>query len=219
MMSRFFSHTVLYFVCVGCLSSIADADDNFTTGTNSASAQEAEAYSLINRFRADPQGELARIFSDVTGDSYTQSSLADILNNAPEPLPPNWWKNTFNAGSSSSLAFNSMDFFGTNPSVLQSQWDNLPATGSLFSYQWNGNVGWAAHQYADCVEADAGSSPNPHAVAGAPSLGDRFTDSGYTGWNNVGENIAADFDPDVVLMHMGFAVDWGFGDDGIQKGM
>ena len=218
---RQISYTKLFCLML-CLSitSLTYADQSFTVGTDSASTAEGEAFDKINRFRADPQGELARIFSEMTGDSYTQESLASILNNAPSPLPANWWKNTFNGGGFSNLAFNSMDFWGTDPAVLQAQWDALPETGSLYSYVWHGNVGWAAIQYANCVEMDGGASPNPHAVAGAPSLGSRFTDSGYTGWNNVGENIAPNFALDIEIMHAGFAIDWGPGadSDGIQDG-
>ena len=218
-MSQPFSMTSLFsFLLCLSVSTFAIADDSFSVGTDNASVDESQAFDLINRFRADPQGELARMFSELSGTEYTQESLAAVLNNAPTPLPSNWWKDTFNEGSFSSLALNSMDFFGTDPAVLQAQFDALPEAGALFSYRWNGNVGWAAIQYANCVEMDGGASPNPHAVSGAPGLGARFTDSGYTGWNNVGENIAANFDLDILTMHLGFVVDWGNGTDGIQDG-
>jgi len=203
--------------CSFCKVLTSQCTNPYSSNTNSASTIENASFELINRFRADPKGELARIINDLTGNNYTQSSLSTLLNNAPNPLPANWWKNTFNGGSGSSIVFNSMDFYGTVPSVLQSQWDALASPGSLYPIVWQDNMGWSSLQYATCVENDAGNTQNYHNIPGAPTFGNRFTQSGYASWNTIGENIAPNWTTSAESMHAGFAIDWGQAPNGIQS--
>ncbi|TAG08217.1 MAG: PEP-CTERM sorting domain-containing protein [Verrucomicrobia bacterium] len=172
-----------------------------------ASASEQASFDLINRFRVDPVNELARMFNDNFSTSHTNATLGTLLSG--QNYSANFWTNTFG----SNIVSNSMDFFQTRPGTLYSEFQALtPAT----AYSWSNNIGWAAHQYSMRVELDAGASPNPHAVAGAPSLGARFTNAGVN-WTGVGENIAANWPASPAAMHMALAVDWGTGTFGMQN--
>lgn len=188
-------------------------NDSFSIGLDAGDTSEQLSFDKIQRFRADPQGELARIFSESTPGSYTTAGIAATLN-GQATYTTNWWRNNFGFNT---LTIN-LDGSMVVPQTLQSQFSALPAAGSLYPYTWNQNIGWAAHQYSHCLEADAGVSGS-HFVAGAPSLGARFTDSGYTGWNSVAENVFRNIPNDIDFTHAGFVIDWGGGvaNDGIQN--
>lgn len=170
-------------------------------------ADEQLAFDKINRFRANPQNELATMFSESFAGTYSNADMQGFLQGMD--WSTNFWKSTFGTN----IASSSMDFFQTRPGTIYSQFESLTSAPAL---GWSNNIGWAAHQYAVWVERDAGVTPNPHAIPGAPSLGARFTNAGVS-WTNVGENIAANWQMNVAWMHMGYAVDWGFGPDGIQS--
>ena len=172
-----------------------------------ASGDELDAFNRINAFRADPTNALYGMFVERYAYGETKP-VFDALLNGQTTHTPNWWANTFGGD----IVTWSMDASGTVPETLNTQFGGL---SSQSAYIWNDNIGWAAHQYATWVEVDAGMSPNPHAVTGAPTLGNRFTEAGVA-WSNIGENIARDWDLDTMAMHMGFAIDWGPGTDGIQ---
>ena len=174
-----------------------------------ANSDELDAFNRINAFRTDPQNGLYNMF---VGEGYggTKADF-DTLLNGQATHTANWWATKFGGN----LATWSMDAFGTVPSTLNSQFAALPAAGTLSPYTWSNNIGWSSHQYSVWLEHDAGIS-GAHTVAGAPTLGNRFTQVGVN-WTNVGENVARNWPHDVSLMHMGFAVDWGSGIDGIQS--
>lgn len=200
---------VLAFVVLCYPLPFLNADTFTAVNYGEASADETDAFNRINAFRADPRNELYEMFVD---QGYGGSkAVFDALLNGQTSHTAGWWVSNFG----SNLATNSMDFFGTVPSTLNGQFAALPA-GPLPAYTWSDNLGWASHQYSVWVENDAGATSNPHAVAGAPGFAARFSDAGVN-WTGIGENIAANWIFDTELMHMGFAVDWGPGVDGIQS--
>lgn len=202
------------FVTVGLNSVIAQCTPSFVPNDyGAADANELAAFDAINLFRADPQNELYEIFQGF-GYSGTKAMFDSALQAQTTYPGGSFWSTL--PGVTANLATNSMDFFMTVPATLEAQFAALPAAGTLAAYSWSDNIGWAAHQYSNWVEMDAGATSNPHAVAGAPGLGARFTNAGVN-WTNVGENIAADWPLNVLWMHSGFAIDWGTGVDGIQS--
>lgn len=198
-------------LCISVLAaSLASADTFEAVDYGAADANEQSALDAINGFRADPQNELYKIFQ---GQGYGGSkSTFDALLSGQTSYSENFWLTNFG----NNIITGSMDHFETVPSSIQAQFNSLPTAGSLSSYQWSNNIGWSAHQYADWIEADGGATSNPHAIPGAPTLGDRFTNAGVN-WTAVGENIARGWPLDPVQMHAGFAIDWGTGIDGIQN--
>lgn len=168
---------------------------------------EQQALDKINRFRSAPQSELSAMFSESFAGTYTNTDMQTLLEG--QAWSSNFWANTFGGN----IASWSMDFYQTSPGTLYSQFQGLSSASAL---SWNDNIGWAAYQYATWVERDEGTTSNPHSIPGAPGLGDRFSNAGVN-WTGIGENIAADWPMNVNLMHMGFAVDWGPGTDGIQS--
>ncbi|WP_182869185.1 CAP domain-containing protein [Rhodopirellula sp. JC639] len=192
------------------VASAAHADVFTAINYGAADANEQSAFDSINDFRADPRNGLYKAFQTL-GYGGTKAAFDSLLSGQTSHTS-GWWTSNFG----NNLVTGSMDFFQTVPSTIKSQFDSLPTAGSLSAYQWSDNIGWSAHQYATWVENDAGMTSNPHAVAGAPGLADRFTDAGVN-WLSAGENIAADWPLSPDLMHMGFAIDWGNGVDGIQS--
>ncbi len=170
------------------------------------SPSEAASLGLINRFRADPVNELARMFNDNFGTNYTNATLAPVLSSTS--YTPGFWTSTFG----NNIASGSMNFFNTVPKTLYDEFQVLTAKSTL---AWNNNLGWAAHQYSVSVEQDAGTS-NPHFVPGAPVFIDRFNNVGVN-YTSIGENIAPNWPDNPAAMHMGFAVDWGSGPGGMQN--
>lgn len=187
----------------------------FTVGSEAPSGAEQTSLDLINRFRADPQGELARMLGTTTTSLYSGVSLSSTGTAGDGTLwSSNFWQSRASVGNDAASA---MDYFNVNPGDLLKQWSLLPTAGTLSPYAWNGNLGSSAQQYAQLLVTDGGNS-NPHDVAPYNPFGfARYTDAGYTNAGNVGENIARDFPADTPYMHAGFAVDWGSTGNGIQN--
>lgn len=185
---------------------------------------QEEALYLINRFRADPQGELARIMglqqsrldavdSDGTGpDTAIVRSTGSNIGDGTD-WSANYWQNFL--GNKSNLAL-TLDYFKVSPGDLMYQWDHLPAAGMLQPLQTNSALGLSATNYAQIVSSDAGLTADVHHVA--PYSGNdysRFTDAGYAGGSDAAiltaaENLAADFNiTDVSYLHAGYVIDWG----------
>lgn len=168
---------------------------------------EQASFVLINRFRADPVNELARMFNENFGTNFTNATLGDQLNGK-----------SYESGFWTSFPFNfnligsSMNNFETSPDVL---FDEFQALTPKAAFSWNNNIGWAAHQYSTRVELNAGAN-DPHFIPGAPSFGARFSNVGVN-ISSAGENIAADWPANPAAMHMGLAVDWGTGTNGMQN--
>jgi len=170
---------------------------------------EQTSFNLINRFRADPVNELARMFNDNFGTTHTNTTLGQLLDGVN--YSANFWSSTF----SNNVVSGSMNFFQTSPNVLYDEFQAMALLPPRSPYTWNNNIGWAAHQYAARVEADAGATQNPHLLPG-PDLGTRISNVGVN-WSNLGENIAPNWLPNPATMHMAFAVDWGTGTNGMQN--
>lgn len=100
--------------------------------------------------------------------------------------------------------------FGVVGSTLAAQWATLVSAPPL---AWNADLYEAAEGHSQAmINADVQS----HQLPGEPSLGDRITNAGYTGWSGAGESIYA-FSRNILFGHAGFAIDWGNGVDGIQS--
>lgn len=188
-----------------------------TVGTQTADANELASFQLINRFRADPRGELGRMLDNTNiFNGITASSTPYGTNGTA-------WSAGFWASRDGPDAGNvglAMDFFQVNPGALKAQWDALPAAGVLHPLAWNGNLGQSAQGYAQIVANNAGATANPHVVAPYSTFSfQRYIDAGYVNGTAVGENIAPNFANNMPYQHAGFAVDWGFpvGAPGIQN--
>lgn len=182
-----------------------------TMNYGAPNAHEQAALDAINAFRSDPRSELYEIFVGM-GFGGTRSAFDSLLASQTSYTPnSNWWRTQFG----SNLVTGSMDFFRTVPSTLKAQFDVLAPGGSLSPLAWSDNIGWSAHQYAIWIEEDAGAS-NSHAIPGAPSLGNRFTNAGVN-WTVAAENVGRDWPLNTSQMHAGFTIDWGVGVDGIQS--
>jgi MYXO-CTERM domain-containing protein len=196
------------------------AQAQITPGTRSATADELASLAAINRFRADPQGELSRMLG------VAPTAFAGIARSTDANIPggtawsTDYWKTLAAPGNAAASA---MDFFKVSPGNLLYQWDNLGGSGLLQPLTWNGNLGHAALEYGKLVVADAGAS-SPHNVAPYQTFAlDRVNHAGYLNANTLGENIAPNFSNGApAAQHAGFAVDWGndasSGGDGIQNG-
>jgi len=188
------------------------ADSYTAVNYGAANASELNAFNRINAFRADPQNSLYAMFVE-QGYGGNQSTFNALLaGKTSYTSNEGWWPSNFGGN----LATWSMDFYATVPSTLLSQFNALPA-GPLAAFTWSDNIGWSAHQYAVWIEDDAGATGNPHAIPGAPSLGDRFTNAGVNWSSSARENVARNWPLLVDIMHMGFSIDWGPGVDGIQS--
>jgi 5-hydroxyisourate hydrolase-like protein (transthyretin family) len=185
------------------------AQAQITPGTRTSTVDEQASLDLINRFRADPQGELARMLN--TSQATLWAGVDNSTNHSA-----GFWAARAGAGAGS-VAF-AMDYFQVDPSDLKNQWSALPTAGSLHPLSWNATLGHSSLEYAKLVVADNGVN-NPHYVPPYQQpkpLNDRFEDAGYSGWSGLGENIARNFTNSVSYMHAGFAVDWGSTPNGIQ---
>ena len=188
----------------------------FVSGTVAPTTDSATSLSLINRFRADPQGELARMLD------LSPSTLATSITASSGPTAGDgtnhssgFWAGL--AGPSASATASAMDYFEVHPGDLWSQWNSLPTTGSLAPLAWNGYLGNSSRNYNELLIDDAGATANPHAVSPYDgAFSERFTDSGYTNWNSLGENIFRNYVGDLDYAHAGYAVDWGSTANGIQ---
>lgn len=197
-----------------------------TTSKSVAVSPERQAFDLINRFRADPQGELSRMLgvSQQTLASKIKASTiatdADPSTATPEMGNGTAWSSNFwttLAGSDNKTAI-AMDGFKVNPGDLLYQWNHLPITGTLAPYAWNDNLGKSATAYAGYVVKDAGQTSNPHTVSPYTTFNfDRYLATGYSNVATVGENIAPNFEiVDAAYIHSGYVIDWGNTADGIQ---
>lgn len=185
-----------------------------TAGTRLPTADEQSSLDQINRFRADPQGELGRALgvSSATLGTVTASTGATAGDGT------DWSAGYWNTLTGGSTVAGALDFFQVSPGDLLYQWNQLPGAGVLHPYTWNGNLGQSSLEYAKLVVIDAGATANPHNVPPYPTgLSQRFVDAGYANWNNLGENIAPNFANNVSYMHAGFAIDWGGAGNGIQN--
>ncbi|WP_144290182.1 PEP-CTERM sorting domain-containing protein [Ideonella sp. A 288] len=191
------------------------AHAQITPGTRAPTVSEQQSFELINRFRADPQGELSRMLgvSQATlSSSITPSTSAAGADGTA--WSANFWQNL----APGNPAASAMDFFHVKPGNLLFQWSQLAGTNTLHPFAWNGNLGQSSLGYANLVVADAGTSASPHAVPPYANFSfQRFTDAGYVNAATVGENIAANFPNNTAYQHAGFAVDWGNTANGIQS--
>jgi SdrD B-like domain len=184
-------------------------------GSLAPTVAEQASLDQINRFRADPQGELGRMLgvSQATLASGITASTGASAGNGTV-WSTGFWGNLAGANA----ATGALDYFHVNPGDLLYQWNQLPGAGVLHPYTWNGNLGQSSLEYAKLVVADAGVSASPHNVPPYTSgLSQRFVDAGYVNWNNLGENIASNFPNSSAYMHAGFAIDWGGAGNGIQN--
>jgi hypothetical protein len=200
------------FSCALPAQAIAQAA--ISVGSLLPTANEQASLDQINRFRADPQGELGRMLG------VPASALGGIVasSGANAGNGTGWNPGYWNALTGGSTVAGALDFFQVNPGDLLYQWNQLPGAGVLHPYTWNGNLGQSSLEYAKLVVLDAGVTSNPHNVPPYTSgLSQRFVDAGYTSWNNLGENIAPNFANNIAYMHAGFAIDWGGAGNGIQN--
>jgi hypothetical protein len=183
-------------------------------GSLAPTVAEQASLDQINRFRADPQGELGRMLgvSSATLGTVTASTGATAGDGT------DWSVGYWNTLTGGNAAAGALDFFQVSPGDLRYQWNQLPGAGVLHPYTWNGNLGQSSLEYAKLVVIDAGASASPHNVPPYTSgLSQRFVDAGYANWNNLGENIAADFPNNNAYMHAGFSIDWGGAGNGVQN--
>lgn len=103
-----------------------------------------------------------------------------------------------------------LQYFGVSGSALASQWAGLSAAQPL---AWSdGLLNSSKIHNQKMIAADSQS----HQLPGEASIGSRITAAGYANWNALGENIYA-YSNTVSYGHAGFAIDWGFGANGIQS--
>ncbi|MEM7526429.1 MAG: CAP domain-containing protein [Pseudomonadota bacterium] len=103
-----------------------------------------------------------------------------------------------------------LSFFNVDIDLLYSQ---LTGVASAAPLAWNLSLGRSAEVHS---EAMISFDIQSHNVPGEPSLGQRITNAGYTGWSQVAENVFA-YAQDPVHGHAGFYIDWGPGVGGIQS--
>lgn len=103
-----------------------------------------------------------------------------------------------------------LQYFGVNGTVLASQFASLTAAQPL---AWSDGLMTSSRTHNQLmIAADAQS----HQLPGEASLGSRATTAGYANWNALGENIYS-YSDTVAYGHAGFAIDWGFGTNGLQS--
>ena len=105
-----------------------------------------------------------------------------------------------------------VDFFGVDTELLQQQWALLEPTAPL---AWDDALYDASRDHSQrMIDFDDQS----HNLPGESDLLTRIIDAGYN-WTQsigVGENVFA-FAQSTFYGHAGFAIDWGFGDGGLQN--
>jgi uncharacterized protein YkwD len=173
-----------------------------STGIASAavpSNDEQYFLEITNRMRLNPSAELG------------------ILTNINPGSPATWMF----PRSDESNTDNALQYFNTDPQLLTTQWANLVPAPPL---AWNSNLHDAALYHAnrviahrfDPVNPDGSGGPQQHEFTGEPTLGQRFNNAGYTGWNTGAENLYA-YAHNNFHGHAGFALDWGNAPGGIQN--
>ncbi len=209
------------------------ASSQWSVGTVLPSAEDQYMLELINRFRDDPQGELARILDVGQGviDSITKSSTGTAGDGTPHSA--NFWTNL--AGTGGQNAAIAMDSWFVHPGDLTRQWSDLPGS-SVEPLAWNKHLGHSADQYNDLIVMDAGATSDPHSIAPySPYSDDRVVDAGYKDDNpwwvantaategaTFGENLFKEFfdqgstTETLDYAHAAFLIDWGGPGNGIQ---
>ncbi|MEM8597957.1 MAG: carboxypeptidase regulatory-like domain-containing protein, partial [Pseudomonadota bacterium] len=103
-----------------------------------------------------------------------------------------------------------LSFFGVDMDLLYDQLDGVPSVPPL---AWNTALAQSADAHSQAmIDADIQS----HQVPGELGLGARITAAGYTGWQQVAENVFA-YAQDPLHAHAAFYIDWGYGPGGIQS--
>jgi FG-GAP-like repeat/Cysteine-rich secretory protein family len=104
-----------------------------------------------------------------------------------------------------------LSFFNVNTSILAQQRASLSPTSPV---AWSNQLSDAAIGHNQQMIA---ANVQSHQVTALNelTLGQRATNSAYTGWNALGENIFA-YSKSVFYGHAGFAIDWGNEPGGIQ---
>ncbi len=154
---------------------------------------DAEQYwlQLINRFRADPAGELDHMVN------YTQPGTGVVWD---DPM------------SDFRRVASALEFFAVDPVVLRRQFQNLKPAPPL---AWSENLHESARYYSSLMIARDDQS---HELDSYPRLFERLSEEGgyeITGGGLAAENIYA-FASDVQHGHAGFLIDWGNTPTGIQ---
>lgn len=103
-----------------------------------------------------------------------------------------------------------LQYFGVSGSVLASQFASLTAAQPL---AWSDGLMTSSRTHNQLmISADTQS----HQLPGEADVGTRITAAGYANWTALGENIYA-YSDTVAYGHAGFAIDWGFGTNGLQS--
>jgi len=156
----------------------------------SPSPEEQLWLQLINRFRADPVGELDRISNYLTAGTGQEFS---------------------DPSANNSNVAQALDFFEVDAAILRQQFQQLEAAPPL---AWSESLHRSAEYYSNLmIETDSQS----HELDGLNLL-DRVQTAGgfdFSGGGRIGENIFA-YAEDVEHGHAGFIIDWGFSATGIQ---
>ncbi len=148
---------------------------------------EQEMLELVNRVRADPQGELEHLFLSTTAGDRDYFVSADSHVNA------------------------AISFFNTNAAAFLSQWSTLTATTPV---AWNEPLTDSARLHSqEMIDQNEQS----HQLSGEPALLRRAENAGYnwSGSVSVGENVYA-YQENNFHGHAAFLIDWGDGPYGIQ---
>lgn len=98
-----------------------------------------------------------------------------------------------------------ISFFGVTLSALQTQ---LAALSPVAPLAWNSALNDSATTHSQLM---INANSQSHNLPGEPSLGQRFENAGYTGYQLIGENIYYE-SQDVFYGHAGFIIDWGYDD-------
>lgn len=103
-----------------------------------------------------------------------------------------------------------LQYFGVSGSALASQWASLTAAQPL---AWSDALEISSRTHNQLMITDDSQS---HQLPGEADVGTRITNAGYANWTTLGENIYA-YSNTVSYGHAGFAIDWGFGANGLQN--
>ncbi len=149
---------------------------------------------LINRFRADPAGELDRLVN--YRQPGTGTELADPIADSPAVA----------------LA---IEFFDVDPAELRRQFQSLQPAPPL---AWNEQLHDSARYYSNVMIQQDEQSHELDQYKGPTGLLDRLRREGgydFAGGGTAGENLFA-YAEDVLSGHAGFILDWGNSPTGIQ---
>ncbi|HQR07581.1 MAG TPA: CAP domain-containing protein [Gemmatales bacterium] len=103
-----------------------------------------------------------------------------------------------------------LQYFGVSGSALASQFASLTAAQPL---AWSDGLMTSSRTHNQLMITDDSQS---HQLPGEADVGTRITAAGYSNWTALGENIYA-YSDTVAYGHAGFAIDWGFGTNGLQS--